>query len=134
MIEEKFKTLESNIFSLLEENKNLKVELELLKESLSQCLTESAESIKALQEESQQKYEALQLESAKALNALQTESAQTIAALQTASSQALETLQTESAQALQELKDENELVQSRNAELTIHLKKIMSRLESLGVQ
>lgn len=35
---------------------------------------------------------------------------------------------------IQSLQDENELIKSRNAELTMHLKKIMSRLESLGVQ
>lgn len=123
MIEEKFKTLESNIFKLLEENKSLKVELSLLKESLSQCMTESSHTIETLKAESAQKIESLQ-----------TESAQALATLQAASSQALETLQTESAQAVQNLQDENELIQSRNAELTMHLKKIMSRLESLGVQ
>lgn len=112
MIEEKFKTLESNVFNLLEQNKSLKVELELLTESLSQCMKESAESMNALQ-----------IESAKKLELLQSESAQ-----------ALSTLQTESAQALETLREENTLLQSRNAELTMHLKKIMSRLESMGVQ
>lgn len=134
MIEEKFKTLESNIFGLLEQNKSLKVELEILKESLSQCITESAESVKNIKEESDQRYETLQLESAQSISTLQTESAQTIASLQSASLQALETLQIDSAHALQVLQDENALIQSRNAELTMHLKKIMSRLESLGVQ
>lgn len=123
MIEEKFKALESNVFALLEENKSLKVELALLKESLSQCMTESASTIELLKSESAQQIESLQ-----------TESAQALTALQTASAQALETLQAESALTIQTLQDENALVQSRNAELTMHLKKIMSRLESLGVQ
>lgn len=123
MIEEKFKILESNVFGLLEENKNLKAELELIKESLNQCTTESAETIKTLRIESAQKIEMLQ-----------TESVQALATLQSASAQAIETLQEESKQLLEELQEENSLVQSRNAELTMHLKKIMSRLESLGVQ
>ncbi|GAA5101143.1 hypothetical protein [Wohlfahrtiimonas larvae] len=123
MIEDKFKELEAKIFAMLEENKSLKVELGLLKESLSQCMTESANTI-----------ESLKTESAHKIETIQTESAQALATLQAASSQALETLQAESAQTVQALQDENALIQSRNAELTMHLKKIMSRLESLGVQ
>lgn len=112
MIEEKFKVLEGNVFKLLEENKSLKVELAILKESLSQCMTESAETIKQLKAESAQSLETLQQDSTKALQTLQEETTQAMAVLQ----------------------EESGLIQSRNAELTMHLKKIMSRLESLGVQ
>lgn len=134
MIEDKFKEIEAKVFTMLEENKSLKVELGLLKESLSQCMTESAHTIESLKTESANTIASLKTESAHRIETIQTESAQALATLQTASSQALETLRTESEQTVQMLQDENALIQSRNAELTMHLKKIMSRLESLGVQ
>ncbi len=134
MIEEKFKELESKVFTMLEENKSLKVELAILKESLSQCMTESASTIESLKSESAHRIETLQTESAQALATLQTASSQALETLQIESAQTLEALQMESSQTVQTLQDENALIQSRNAELTMHLKKIMSRLESLGVQ
>lgn len=134
MIEDKFKELEAKVFTMLEENKGLKVELALLKESLSQCMTESANTIESLKTESANTIASLKTESAHKIETIQTESAQALTTVQTASAHALETLQIESAQTIQALQDESALIQSRNAELTMHLKKIMSRLESLGVQ
>lgn len=101
MIEEKFKSIESKIFKLLDENQRLKAELEVVQSQLHQRVAESTLSLETLKNESAETIERLQIESAIALQALQ---------------------------------DENDLIKSRNSELTMHLKKIMSRLESLGVE
>lgn len=78
MIEDKFKELEAKVFTMLEENKSLKVELALLKESLSQCMTESTNTIESLKAESAHKIETIQAESAQALSTLQAASSQAL--------------------------------------------------------